>query len=244
MRFEQMIHFVKQVPGKVGASMFTSLQAQTNPQHNAFLKQLQKELRVEDSLTIPLKELDVVVFDLETTGFFPDKGDEILSIGAIRVKGEKIAENDTFYSLVRCETALSTEIKELTGISEDDVIGAPPLSEVLVEFFKFVQNATLVAHHANHEKQFIRHATWKLFRSQFQHRIVDTSFLVRIAEPQTKLIRLEDCCAYTGIQIEDRHHALGDAKMTAQLWSIYLKKIQQLGCETLQDMYRSLAKFM
>ncbi|WP_332698492.1 exonuclease domain-containing protein [Halalkalibacter lacteus] len=242
MNFSQIIQFMKQLQGKVGSASLASIEAQTNPQHAALLKQMQKEIQEKQVLTVPLKELDVVVVDIETTGFFPEQGDQILSIGAVKVRGEEVLENQTFYSFVQYEKEVPAEIKKLTGITEKEVNDAPPLSEVFLQFYKYVGHRILVAHHANHEKKFFESASWKVFHSKFKHRIVDTSFLIRVAEPNNNLARLEDYCETCGIEVQNRHHALGDAKMTAQLWSIYIKKVQMLGCQNLRDIYRYLAK--
>jgi DNA polymerase III subunit epsilon len=242
VRINPLIQFMKQVQGKINSGVYASLQGQSSPQHIAFLRQLEKELKVEESLTVPLDELNVVVFDLETTGFFPDQGNEILSIGAVRVKGGDVKHEETFYSLAHCNRELSPEIKQLTGISQDDLEEAPELSKVLVDFYEFVKGDVLVAHHANHEKSFLQHFNWKLFRSRFKHRIVDTSFIIKIADPDLNVIRLEDCCDHCGIPVKDRHHALGDAKMTAELWSNYVRRIHELGFKTLSDVYEKLSK--
>lgn len=211
-------------------------------QQVAYLRQLQRELRVEETLHIPLNELNVIVFDIETTGFYPDRGDQIISIGGVKVKGENIYENETFYSLVKSEKTVSEEISKLTGIYNDELESAPPLSEVLFQFFQFTQDYTLIAHHANHEKIFLQHASWKLYRAQFKHRLVDMSFLYRIADPEMNLITLEECCEHNEIPIIGRHHALYDAKLTAKLWSLYVKKLQQIGCESLKDLYERFTK--
>lgn len=242
MRFEPLIQFMKQVQGKVNSSVYASLHGQSNAQHVAFLRQLQKEVKSEESLNIPLNDLNVVVFDLETTGFFPDQGDEIISIGAVKVKGGIVQQDETFYSLVRCNRALSPEITQLTGIKEEDLAECPELSKVLVDFYDFVKGDVLVAHHASHEKNFLQHFNWKLFRTHFKHRIVDTSFLCKIAEPNLSLVRLEEYCDHCGIPVKERHHALGDAKMTAELWSVYVKRIQELGFKSLRDVYEKLAR--
>jgi DNA polymerase III subunit epsilon len=242
VRINPLIQFMKQVQGKINSSVYASIQGQSSPQHIAFLRQLQKELKVEESLEIPLNELNVVVFDLETTGFFPDQGNEILSIGAVKVRGGEVQRDDCFYSLARCSSELSPEIKQLTGLKEEDLETAPELSKVLVDFYEFVKGDVLVAHHASHEKSFLQHFNWKLFRTPFKHRIVDTSFILKIAEPNLNAIRLEDCCDHCGIPVKERHHALGDAKMTAELWSVYLKKIQEQGLKTLNDVYEKLSR--
>ncbi len=223
--------FMKGFPGRAGAQ---------SSQHVAYLRQLQREMRVEETLHIPLTELNVIVFDIETTGFYPDQGDQIISIGAVKVKGDEVKEGETFYSLIKSEKKLSDDIKQLTGLKDEQLQEAPSLSEVLFQFFQFAKDYTLVAHHANHEKVFLQHASWKLYRAPFKHRLVDMSFLYKIAEPDVKLITLEECCEHNGILPFGRHHALYDAKLTAMLWSIYVNKLTQMGCTTLKDLYEQL----
>jgi DNA polymerase III subunit epsilon len=237
MAFEPFYHFMRGIQGKV----FGGAQVQ-NAQQIAQMRQLQRELNSEDSLKVPLSKLPVVVFDLETTGFFPDQGDEIISIGAIKVVGSCIQEDEAFYSLVHYEKTLPENIEQLTGISGHQLGDAPPLSEVLVRFFKFVKDDALVAHHANHERNFLQHASRKLFRTPFIHRIVDTSYLFRVSEPSLKITRLEDYCQHNDIQVVNRHHALGDAKLTAKLWCIYINNLQDAGCKTLKDVYERMAR--
>ncbi|MFS0861223.1 exonuclease domain-containing protein [Fredinandcohnia sp. 179-A 10B2 NHS] len=241
MAFEPFIHFVRGLQGKLNTGGLAGVQGQSF-QQTAFLRQLQRDLQQEDILTTPLEKLNVVVFDIETTGFFPDKGDEIISLGAVKVEGDELRENNVFYSLVQYEKELSKEISELTGLSTEKLKSAPPLSEVLIQFFEFSKGAPLVAHHANHEKAFMQYMSWKLFRTPFKHRVIDTSFLYRIVESELPFTRLEELCNHHQIPIKNRHHALGDALLTAKLWSIYINKTQQFGCRTLRDIYDRLAR--
>lgn len=240
MGFEPFIHFMREMHGKLNASIFGGAQGMSS-QQIAYLRQLQRELDVERSLNVPLCELDVVVLDLETTGFFPDKGDEILSIGAVKVEKGEMIEEKSFYSLVQYEGTLKKEVKEITGINEGMVKNAPSLSHVLIDFFSFAGDMPIVAHHANHEKNFLQHASWKLFRAPLKHRIIDTSFLYRIADEKDDNKPLEEWCLDNNIIVENRHHALGDAKLTAKLWCTYVKKVQKSGCETLRDIYERIA---
>jgi DNA polymerase-3 subunit epsilon len=233
---------MKELHGKISSSIFSGLTGHQNPQNVAFLRQLQREMKSNETMTTPLSELSVVVFDIETTGFYPEKGDEMISIGAIKIKGGQIVEDEIFYSLIHYDKSLSPEISELTGLVEEDLKSAPSLSTVLIQFFEFAKDAPLVAHHASHEKAFLQHASWKLYRSALKHRIIDTSFLSRISEPASSLVRLEDLCEHHGIPVNGRHHALGDAKLTAKLWTIYLEKVKQLGVTTLGDLYERVSQ--
>lgn len=233
------IQLVKHLSNSLGG--ITSLN-QTNPGKVAYLRNLERELQSRDVLDIPFDELPVVVFDLETTGFFPYTGDRILSIGAVKMIGTKIIESETFYSLIYCDSLLSEEVKELTGITQEMVEKAPSLRDVLKDFYRFIKSDVLVAHHAIHEQQFMRHATWLALRKSFQHRIVDTSFLTKIAYKEKQLVTLDECCKYYGITITQRHHALQDAMATALLWKENINEIQKMGYYSLKDVYIHLAK--
>jgi DNA polymerase-3 subunit epsilon len=158
------------------------------------------------------------------------------------MKGPKIETAETFYSLIKSELSLSAEIAALTNLREEDLRKAPSASEVLMQFFKFVDGAILVAHHANHEQAFMKKITWDFLRTKFNHRIIDTSFLIRLSDPYMKSMPLEDVCGICGIQLKDRHHALGDAAMTAQVWRYYLEIAQRKGFCNLREVYEYLAK--
>ena len=237
MAFEPFMQLLRSVQKRrigVGGSV-------QNSQQMAYLRHLQKEINKENAMLVPLQELNVVVFDIETTGFIPER-DSILSIGAIKMKGSRIIEEEQFYSLIYFDQTIPKDIVELTGITDDLVRSAPNIGDVMIKFFEFTQDATLVAHHASHERNFMQYFSNKVFKTPLKHRIVDTSFLYRIIESNFQNISLESLCEHNKIPIIDRHNALADAKMTAKIWSIYINKAIEIGCETLEDVYTHFAK--
>ncbi|MFZ4454062.1 exonuclease domain-containing protein [Salibacterium aidingense] len=231
-----MFQWVRQVSGKLGAPVVTSID-QTSPQHQSFMRQLQKDLKAKQPLLQPLDTLEFTVLDLETSGFYPDGGDKILSIGAVKVKKGRIYHNDTFYCTISEPGVLSSEVARLTGLTKEELEQAPPLSEVLQQFYEFIQTDILVAHHAKHERKFLQHATYQSSGMQFRHRLLDTSFLYQIAAPEQEAGELDTCCAYYGIPVNNRHHALADAVMAAELWVCTIQDVMKKGYETLQDVY-------
>jgi len=234
MAFEPFQQLLRSIQGRRNTGGLGEVQY---AQHIAFLRGLQKEIQPEEALMIPLTKLNVVVFDIETTGFFPEKGEEILSIGAIKMSGSYIHRDETFYSLMHVEKEITQDIVQLTGIQNEDLKNAPAPSNVLIEFMRFVKESSLVAHHANHERSFMQHASNRLFRMPFKHRIVDTAFLFNIVERNLDIAKLEDFCTHNDIPIVNRHNALGDAILTAELWSLYIERARNIGCDTLQDVY-------
>ncbi|RXJ04201.1 3'-5' exonuclease [Anaerobacillus alkaliphilus] len=237
----QMMQFLRQIPGKLGGNSYSSIANQNDPSNVAFLRQLQREIKKQDVLELPFAKLNLVVFDIETTGFYPHKGDQILSIGAVKIREGRVIEEEFFYSLVYSEIGPSEEITALTGITKKDLELAPSMSKVLTDFFQYVKSDPLIAHHANHERNFMQHVTWSVLKTRFEHRVIDTSFLTKIVEPMTSMVTLDEWCHYLGITIEHRHHALHDAIATAKLWVESAQLVQEKGFHHLRDVYTYLA---
>ncbi|TDQ37479.1 exonuclease domain-containing protein [Aureibacillus halotolerans] len=226
---------------RFGGRGFSSL-SETNPSHAAFVRKLQREMKRHETLSVPLKQLELTVFDFETTGFWPDKGDVILSIGAIKVRNGECTD-DTFYSTVLYEEPLAPEIAELTGLTHEELLDSPAIKDVLASFLSFVGTDVLVAHHAGHEKRFMEAAFLDTWGMGFKRRIVDTMWLARLAYQSAELTTLDECCQAAGIEIEHRHHALEDAKVTATLWCNSVSSFERGSVRTLQDVYEQLGMF-
>lgn len=214
----------------------------TNPQHQSFMRQLQKDVKAEQPLQKSLSSLNVTVLDLETSGFNADAGDKILSMGAIKIKHNQLVRDDAFYTLVHEPEAVSPEVSEVTGLTAEELeADGQSISEALEQFYQFAQADILVAHHASHERKFLQKYTYRTMGTNLQHRLLDTSFVFSIAAPDFEFRSLDDCCNYYDIPIKGRHNALGDAIMAAELWTRSIQTVQELGYETLQDVYAHLS---
>jgi DNA polymerase III subunit epsilon len=102
--------------------------------------------------------MNLVIFDLETTGFSP-RQNEIIQIAAVRVRDGQVltAETDRFETFVRPSKPIPWFISNLTGIWQDDTGDAPEAEDALRAFSRFVGDATLVAHNgARFDIPFIR----------------------------------------------------------------------------------------
>ncbi|SES24035.1 exonuclease domain-containing protein [Salipaludibacillus aurantiacus] len=233
--------WIKQLSGMMTQNRYTDGLSERDPAKIAYIRRLQKALKQKDHLSIPFSDLPVTVFDIETTGFYPQKGDTVLSIGALKVRGTHVLEHETFYSLIKTEQPPSDEVQKITHLSHEELIKAPSPEEVLHAFFHFAGKDTLVAHHAGHEAKFMQHMMWSLFKTRFEHRILDTSFLTKLIKPMEKLTTLEECCTHYGIDLTNRHHAYHDAVMAAKIWSQCIPKVEKQGFSCLKDVYSHLA---
>lgn len=144
---------------------------------------------------------------------------------------------------MNCQTAIPEDITRLTGITEEMTQSAPSLMDGLHNFMSFVGQNVLVAHASSHDKAFLNAALWKTSKVQLTHRVLDTMMLARWLEPQRSNYSLDELLYVHEIPIHSRHHALEDAKMTAQLWVIYLREISERGqVDTLGDLYAYLSR--
>lgn len=172
-------------------------------------------------LQFGLFEDEVVVCDTETTGLNP-KTCSLLEIAAIRLRGGEAIEE--FHTFVDSGTRIPEEITELTGISQDDLIGAPNPRDAVARFASFVGKSNLVAHNAEFDRAFImKHAD----PGEFTGAWVDSLALSLIVLPRLRSHRLVDLARAFGLHAPS-HRALDDTVCLGQLWRILLAGIQSM----------------
>ncbi|MBE7090356.1 MAG: hypothetical protein E7363_00335 [Clostridiales bacterium] len=176
---------------------------------------------VEENLPECLKGKTFVVFDLETTGTTPT-ADMITEIGAVRIVDGKIT--DLFSTFVNPERPIPTKIVELTGITDEMVADAPKFSEVVGDFYKYVEGAIMVAHNAPFDMSFMRFHG-RNCEYMFDNVVMDTLDFSREVLPHLANHKLNTVCAHFGIEFQ-HHRACYDALATAEMF-LELIKLQK-----------------
>lgn len=159
-----------------------------------------------------------IVFDLETTGTEPDKGDEIVEIGAVPIIDGRIREDCAFLTLVDPDRAIPAEAREINGITDDMVRGKPRLDVVLPEFLRYVGGHPLVAQNAEFDVGFVRQGCRRLELKPPAGEVHDTMLMSRQLFPGERRHKLDDICRRLGIAVDpaSRHRSLADVLYTAQ----------------------------
>lgn len=228
--------------GGIPSAIASVFDAQT-AQQMAFIRSMMKEQRKNELYDMPLANLEVVVFDLETTGFSPYNGDQIIAIGAITVRGGEVCAEDRYYSLVNPKRTVPSEIERLTGLTDEMVSHAPELIEALHNFLGFVHRRVLVAHGSGHDKHFLNSALWRTSKTNLKHRLIDCMLIAKWLEPMSSSYDLDTLLDRYEIGVSQRHHALEDSMMTAKLWIKLIKKAQERDVTTLGDLYAHLSRY-
>ena len=173
-----------------------------------------------------------VVFDLETTGFSPIQ-DKIIEIGAVKVEQGRITER--FSTFVNPKIPIPFKITDLTGITDDMVMDAEPVEEVLPKFLDFVGDAVLVAHNAGFDVSFIeQNCRYQEIEKEFIS--VDTVALARVLLPTLSKYKLNVVAKALNISLENHHRAVDDAQATAEIFVRFVEMLKDREIFTLKEL--------
>jgi len=174
----------------------------------------------------PLKQLTYVAFDLETTGLRPADGDEVVSIAGVRIVNGRILTTETFERLVNPGRPIPEASIRFHGITDEMVRDKPPFAMVLPAFHRFAADAVLVAHNAAFDITFLSRAAKGAF--SFDQPVVDTLLLSAHLYPGEGDHSLDAIAARLGLEVVDRHSAVGDSLLTAAILLRLLDRCEEL----------------
>lgn len=175
-----------------------------------------------------LAGMEFTVFDTETTGLHRID-DRITELAAIRLSVN--GEISRMESLVNPGIPIPARITEITGITDEDVAGAPREAEVLGQFADFCRGSVLVAHNIEFDAAFISNGGDRHGIDFEIVRQLDTLTMARgkpgsaglIARNEVANFKLTTLTQYLGIKHQDAHRAMADVEATALLLDHLLK---------------------
>lgn len=168
-------------------------------------------------------EEEVAFLDLETTGFDPVR-DDVIEVAAVVARGPEVVSR--YATLVKPNRPVPPEIVELTGIDDEMLREAPPLSEAVAGLARAVGGRAVVAHNASFDRLFLEAAGWS--HPEGGQAWLDSLELARIALPRMRSHRLTDLARAFGLVVEPAHRAASDAETLARLWRVLLVALSDM----------------
>nr|WP_067292596.1 exonuclease domain-containing protein [Marinobacterium profundum] len=184
----------------------------------------------------PLGQLEMVVFDTETTGLELRQGDTLVSIGACRIINGRLLAQEAYDQFINPGRPIPPQSTLIHGLGDSDVAEAPPAAVVLPQFRDFVGHAVLVAHNAAFDLLAINlHA--EAAGVSFEMPVLDTLLLSRALDPTLEGHGLDALAERFQLSFAPgtRHSALGDARVTAELLLQLLPRLQARGVHSLEQ---------
>lgn len=174
----------------------------------------------------PLRELEYVVVDVETTGGSVRTSHRVIEIAAVVMDGTG-RTIDEFRSLVNPERPIPRNITALTGISEAMVRDAPCFHEVAEQVERVLGDRVFVAHNAGYDLGFVGFELIWALRTAPEARVLCTLRLARKLVPEIRRRSLASLCWYFGIEHEAPHRAWADARATAAVLARLFERLEE-----------------
>ena len=197
-----------------------------------FINDMDDRLVVNGASTEPL-DGSFVVFDVETTGLHARHGDRLTEIGAVKLVNGEIV--DSFNTFVNPEQLLKREIVNLTGITDEDLVGAPNEKEALEHFLAFAGDAPLVGHNVLFDVGFLYEAG-KRCGIEIPNAAVDTLPLAQNLLPKLSKYKLDVIASFLRLPDFRHHRASDDAKTTAMILLRLFELAKEKGATSLADL--------
>lgn len=173
-------------------------------------------------LFAPCLEDEYVCFDCETTGLNIQK-DDIISIGAVIIKNNRIISSRRFVKYIKPKTKLQEEAIKIHHIRECDLKEAEEIEKVIDEFLKFIGNRKLVGYFLEFDIAMINKYLKPKLGIKLPNRAYEVSAIYhdwKIEKiPQSNIdLRFDTILSELEIPNMGKHDAYNDAIMTAMMF--------------------------
>ena len=186
-----------------------------------------------------LAETIFAVLDLETSGGSPRLGAGITEIGVVKVQGGEVL--GTFQSFVDPGHPLPVFITQLTGISDEMLISAPFIDEILPTLFEFLGSAeetVVVAHNSPFDLSFLKAASLTHEIAWPDYLTVDTARLARAVLDPDEVVncKLSPLSDFFGATTSPSHRALDDALATVDVLHALIERLAGFDVHSFEQM--------
>ncbi len=201
---------------------------------NRFLKKRNKKRLTDKKFSFMFDDSmsdEIVVYDTETTGLNPKK-DEILSIGAVKVKGNRILTSKKFELFLKPTKEIDEKSIKIHYIRNIDLQNGSNPKDAIEDFLHFIGNRTLVGYYLEFDVKMINKYLKPYLGIKLPNKQVEVSKLYykkkRRSIPDAKIdLRFDAIMQDLDLPIFGKHDALSDAIMTAMMY-VKLQSIEHL----------------
>jgi DNA polymerase-3 subunit epsilon len=159
-----------------------------------------------------------IVIDTETTGLSPLMGDRVVEIGGVELFNH-IPTGRHFHKYINPQRAMTEDAFRVHGLNDEFLADKPRFAAIADEMLAFFGDATLIAHNAPFDVQFLNFELEKAGKPSLGNIIIDTVTIARDKHPGAR-VSLDALCKHYGIDNSRRtlHGALLDSEILADVY--------------------------
>jgi CBS domain-containing protein len=185
----------------------------------------------------PLFALDAVALDTETTGLDPRTA-RIIEVGAVALGDGRVTER-TFRSFVAAPVPIPAPATAVHGITDADLATAPPFPVVYEKLRDFIGSRAVIGHTLGFDLALLTAECERVGIAFTPWPALDIRFLAEIADPTLASFSLEGLAAWLGVPPGERHRALADAQMAAEIFVALAPRLSAAGVRTYAEAARA-----
>ena len=188
-----------------------------------------------------LDSLRYVVLDTELTSL-DHRTNRLLSIGAIAMQGPSIQLGNQFYRVINPGVSIPAESVLIHKLRVEDVVSGELPKQCLNDLCQFIEGAVLVGHFVDIELKILGKEMGQTGH-KFNNPAIDTvrvhHWILRHGpyseelSVQLEKMDLATLAKFYSLAVQDAHHALGDAFLTARIWQKMMYTLQVKGVRNL-----------
>jgi CBS domain-containing protein len=186
----------------------------------------------------PLYASSIVAIDTETTGLDPGNA-RIVEIAAVRVSAGEFEPEPPLVSRVRPDLPIPPRSTAFHHITDDMVAGAPSVATVLPRLEAALGGRLVIGHAVGFDLAMLAAESRRAGREWSKPRSLDVRTLGMLVAPDLASHSLDGLAAWLGIEIVNRHSALGDAEAAARIFIALLPLLERRGIVTVAQAERA-----
>lgn len=188
---------------------------------NYFNKKNLKDQKYSYLFDEPIED-EYICFDCETTGLNIEN-DDIISIGAVLIKGNTIVSSKRFVKFVKPKTKLQIEAIKVHHIREMDLEDAEDIHEVIEDFLDFIGNRKLVGYYLEFDIAMVNKYLKPVLGITLPNKNYEVSAIYHDYKiekiPQSNIdLRFDTIMNDLQIPLMGKHDAFNDALMTSMMF--------------------------
>lgn len=160
-----------------------------------------------------------ILFDTETTGLDPSRGDRVIEIAALELQRD-LPTGRYFHALIDPECPVPEEATRIHGLSSRDLAGKPRFAEIVDSLLEFLGEDPMIAHNAAFDFGFLDAELVRVGRPALDRaRMVCTLEMAKLRFPGLPN-SLDALCRRFAIDLSARttHNALLDCRLLADVF--------------------------